>query len=364
MEIDGKTAYRRTDPGSCRVWLPVTQTFAVRLQSDDACPTLHPYAEAAVELLTNRPDDAVNAEPSDRFIACSLLALALDDPSVAAVEELESLDICSTPTGGKFEVEYEPRPAMGREIAGTPVAVHRDGDSCSVGWVLSSAPIRTPSAPTSVMTGTVTSWDGCEAAEELAGQVIGTTGTERLRAPDVSAVRGLLYVAAESDTAAVGACREIEDPESHVCLPAGRAEAPGAGRELIREGEADPDLVCAAAGPIVREQLGTPWRPVTQTVLPATTPEEIAEAPTQCTFVGNDGEVFEVALSTKPLGASDSELAGHSASTDVDLLLGRAGYVVAWHGAEEPGTLTITSSMSRLVEDEGLTSALVTRFLG
>lgn len=320
----GAVSYRgSTTRRDCAVHLPVSHDVALELRSwERPCADTITYAEAAAEVLQRRPGSVargVDAPPP--FSACELLsAVATEQSRLGSING--TLSGCSLSAGGSVTstearlildhgTSTAARPGA-HQVGGTTVTTDEVEGQCWLRWDLPGARDANGRVPTARL---VT--DTCTEARDLLAKVEPAARRPR---PD-AAPDGLLYPwsAAVDDVPSVGACVDVLDAVALECTPANPADVPADPEDLLEWAEADPDVLCTAAAPIVREHLGDELRAATSLAAPRSlrTPssqvDATTEPATQCVF----GEPTHAVHVTVRASTSQPYLTEHSEHVDL-----------------------------------------------
>lgn len=348
LELAGAVSYRADlRRGRCLVHLPISHRRAISFSGPASCATVTAYAEGAAELLDARPRRASRSPGINRVPACDLVERAGRRPGAATTSTTYSvLDRCDVESSGaSLELEYEDQDVHGwqttRVVDGTTVRMQETTDRCYLAWPVGEPDVTVREGDR--LTGFVTSTT-CRKGIALAKELV--PAARRAESSDRGAA-DLLYGWDQPDTAATGACADIADQASLECSPAGDAEVPDARVDLIEHAEADPDVLCAAAAPVVREHYGDTFTAAT-TLTPRGTliGTDAPDDTTRCAF-GSPDHTFEVSivLSTAHLRlTADDEVAGHPARVhpvEVRGSTATASYAVARDEPGQPGFLVV-----------------------
>jgi len=379
-EVAGHVVYLA--PGAdCHAWLPVTQARAIRIGGSASCDRVRRAAETLVDIVANRPRSVVRPPSRNRQPTCAPWRLAYPRAEISPVSndvvgdqchaELDgrSLGIVEFPTWHVSQSDDQSFHLDGVEIFANDVST-----GCWYEWPAWASDLPTDDGEP--ILAHLRREAPCSADDPVLARMV--TAVRESRAVDAP-VEGLLYPWGSDDTAATGACRDTDAPE---CLPAATVEAPSDPADLIAMGEVRPDVLCAAAAPLVEEHFGPGFAAVTATDNLSGSDEGSHDR--RCLFVEErHGLEIEVRTDTEPLGAGDSEVAGHPAITTVDSatsIQATRAWAVAWQDVDEPGSLHISvraqlargdstdrdprADVSRLDPAEAFATAMVTTLLG
>ncbi len=356
-EAAGAVSYRSTtSQRDCAVSLPVSQELAIEVRSyDRACASTVGYAEAAARVLRERPASVERAEDdTNRFTACGLLAAAADSSESAVSPYGYSPSDCaltSEDTNGVRLVLDRDGPTVdeadARDVDGVRATLDRVEEQCWLQWDL---PGSVAAVDGSVLTARLMT-DTCDQARRLLPKV----DAAARRTPPAGSPEGLLHDwndGATDDLATTGACVDIVNAAALQCAPAREAAVPDDPMDLIEQGEADPDVLCAAVTPIVRKHLGNQLTPAT-TLAAAPRSQDEAVA-TECSFGEPTHAVHvSVQVSTSRPHLSEygeyDEVAGHPAelieSAGVKGTVPMKRFWIA-HQVGQPGGLMVQVSVT------------------
>lgn len=164
--------------------------------------------------------------------------------------------------------------------------------------------------------------EDCTAAKATAEVVLADLAA--VTSPGRTFTEPVFYAADEPDPGGVGGCAELGDQIEWLCAPVGEVDVPEDPVDLIRNGEADPRVLCIPALESARATAaseGRSWVGVTTAV----NPQELAErasydGPRQCTLLeardrvdaGGDPATVIVTARRNPLETNaNTEVAGH-----------------------------------------------------
>ncbi|WP_157551327.1 hypothetical protein [Nocardioides jensenii] len=345
-ELAGVVSYRTgLQDGRCLIHLPISHDHAISFSGLASCATVTTYAEGAAEFLQSTPAKATRPPGINRISACGLLDHA---GRVTGSQQLTTkytvLDECGDEaTGADFELEYEDDVVRDWQtthtFGATTVRVQKTKERCYLKWTIGEADVTVREGHD--LAGFITTVS-CKKGLALAKALI--PAAREVTSPDRDPV-GLLYAWDEADTSAVGACSNIADQADLQCSPAEDADVPTNRRDLIMRAEADPDVLCAAATPLVQEHYGEALTPTT--ALAPSTPLLVAakdptEDATQCAF-GTPSHALEISVAVftgaTSKGDADEEFDGRPARVSDDEV--SRSYVVARDELGEPGFLLV-----------------------
>lgn len=341
ITIGGAVAYRSSPMLDwCSIELPIDFTRSIGFEqqpnadNDYDCSGPEAYAEVAAQKLLEDPrafDRA--AGESDGIVACDVLEQVVGEapdgltfePRTASTEGLDGCGLWEAPNQGFRPVDPQ---ASLRLIYRKPL----EEFSSSGGWedneIRQVGDVETlvfqgggPEEPCHLFFDARPSLQS--EGEVIGAEVYAATCAEAeslietlapaLADADPATADGapLLYAAGEPDGPAQGVCADVVDAVGRGCLPANAAvEAPDDAAELIARGELEPDVLCAAAGDLVRERVDADLQAVTV----KRSGEQLA-----CEFVTTrHSTVVSIWSSAEPLGTAEvtHQVAGHQASAD------------------------------------------------
>lgn len=218
------------DDAGCSVVVPASLDLALAIVGDSAdCDTVTATAEAALSDL----GALLAADPPPP--ACDLLATA-----VRADEELrQDLSTCDseelTLTVGRSPMDDAHLFGQAARVGGAEVQVADDGRACAYEWTIGTAERGRPLK--ALLQG-----GPCPELEKRLARVL---AQGNLPAPTLT--EPVFYAADEPTPGGEGGCAELGDQLAWLCAPFTPRKVPDDPVEVIREGEADPDLLCAAA---------------------------------------------------------------------------------------------------------------------
>ncbi len=388
LALGGAVAYRNSPLlGNCKIYLPVSFTHAIEFGAPDTsrCRKPRAYAAAAARRLLGDPESLLRPAGPNRLAPCDLFAEAVapvpdDQQLVTGWRDDQSLDECAlwdlpdaeetgglaiNPVAARVHLELNLAPALDDwagdggytrtfdTLAGERVQIQdEDGKGC---WVHFDAwPADLPSSYGQTVQARV--FGGrCERMQRVAAGLIRALRDGDAEPRPVDA-EGLIYAADESDTPATGACQDVAGQADAECAPALDVGVPDDPRELLRRGEADPNVMCAAALGAVRERFGDDMRAATVLRSTATILDEDAPQVAECVFVEPSHALrVGVTASTESLGSlyldgAELRIGGHAARRGEHGGLSEPKdsevIAVALDGADEPGHLKVTVSVS------------------
>ncbi len=340
----GAVSYRTTSTKKyCTVSLPVTQSLAVEFNSwERRCTDTVAYAEAGARLLRTAPDRLLRPRDAGRFTACELLAPAV--PERLQVDAGNwgqySLDECTASTDGSMTAT---KARLFLDISDAePREQNKIDGQCWTGFELPHARVPLDSA---LATNATLVTDTCAGTRRMIARVVAAA---RRTPPQVDPT-GLLYDWSDDTTAdlsSTGACADILDAAALECTPARPADVPADAADLLEQAEADPDVLCAAAAPLVRAWYGDTLAPAT--VLTATRAQQVEGAPlTECAFgePTHSLHITVLASTQQQLLSEDEEISGHPATTstsgDVEGVSPMRRFSIGWRTGK-PGVLSVT----------------------
>ncbi|KQY56393.1 MULTISPECIES: hypothetical protein [unclassified Nocardioides] len=345
-DLAGTVSYRADlDSGQCLVHLPISHTRAISFSGLAPCATVTAYAEAAAGLLQGHPARATRPRGLQRAATCDLIERAGRTPvPYEGATNYTVLDRCQDKeSGADLELRYRSTDVQDyqttHEVAGTTVRANGDSTGCYLEWTLGEADVAVRDGDKLVAFVTA---ESCQRGLTFARALIPTA--TKVPSPDRDPV-DLLHAWDEADTSAVGACVDIQDQAELECAPTEDADVPDNRRDLIMEAEADPNVLCAAATPVVREHFGDSFTGVT-TVAPPNSlvlaADDARDGTTQCSFADptHTLEISVVITTDSTVKFRDGdELGGHPAHVNRDE--DARSYVVARDAMGEPGLLAV-----------------------
>lgn len=342
QELAGVVSYRADlDDGGCLVHLPISHDHAISFSGGARCATVTKYAAAAAELLQAYAGRTSRPRGIQQVSACALLEAAGRSGQPAMVTHYTLLDSCDDQASGdSFALKYRDTAVRDYQtthaVAGTTVRANGSTSNCYLEWTVGKPDVTVIEGDQLV--GFVTS-ASCRKGLRLARAMIPTITGATSSGGDPT---DLLYAWDEADTSAVGTCADVVGGADLACAPAAAADVPDTPRDLIMKAEADPDVLCAAAAPTVRDHYGEAMAAVTRLAAPITFTSvngDLREGATQCAF-GSPAHTVEITVTvstTTPRISNNDEIAGHPAAVD-DYDTSRS-YVVARDAMDEPGFL-------------------------
>lgn len=349
IEVGGAVAYRAmVGEGKCEIHLPVSHQRAISFSGLGTCASTTSYAGAAARLLQENPDAVTRPRGLARVSTCELAEGAgLATLPWTSSSNYSILDRCDIDGPVDLQLEYDDTVVRdyqtARQVAGTTVRTQQTADSCYVHFPLAPADIAVRDGD--MLSAWVTT-SKCAKGLAVARKLI--VAAQDARTPGRAPI-DLLYAWDESDTAAVGACVDFSDRTDLDCSPAEDADVPDDHRELIMEAEADPDVLCAAATPVVREHYGETFAAVTALASPTTlggTGADDRDGATQCAFATPD-HTFEISIVVSTAASNvdaEDDVAGHPAviqPVEPASSTATTSYVVARDEADQPGFLAV-----------------------
>lgn len=341
----GAATYRtELDKGRCLVDLPISHDRSISFSGSAPCATVTTYAAAAAEVMQQEPRTVTRPQGLQRVSACDLVRqakLKSAPPESASTSTL--LDQCVVEgSGSTLKFIYRGAEARGYEtahqVAGTTVLTNPSENSCFLRWPLTEADVSVREGD---VLNALVSASTCKQALGFANALV--PAANRVPSPDREPV-DLLYAWGEPDTSAVGACADIDDQAELECTPAEDADVPDDRRELIRKAEADPNVLCAAAAPVVRRHYDDSLAGTTTLVPHGSVGRvwvEHPESATRCAF-GESNHELEISIMPStgtPRITGEEEVSGHP--THIAAGNGSRSYLVARDEMGEPGFLTV-----------------------
>lgn len=341
IALGGAIAYRDSPALDwCTISLPISFTHVItfgqiaRSEAQRDCDAVEDYAAAAAERLLADPTALRREDLRDAVVACDLLAEIVeevpegatlrpgtyystigecgvwenpDEHGFQAVEPLVNLELHLGPplsewgAGGGWEDEER------MTIAGTEVLVWGEDEQCTLrfdAWQASTGEVM----------GADLTAAPCDEAVAMAERAIPIFANGS--GLDVTA-DAIVYAEGEPDSTGVGACIHAVSQQARECAPTVDAEIPDDPTDLVALGALDPNVVCAAATPAVRDLLGDDLQPVT--ILRTQDVLDTAPPVTICEFVRVD-HALTVRVRTAPedLGYGDDGTVADHPAMDID----------------------------------------------
>lgn len=326
LVIGGAKAYRNlplwTD--ACDVFLPVSFTQTIKISSKEkpkGCAAAEKAAATAVRLLA-KPAAIPVIPAAARWDACTVLGhvlgasagkLAAGDAGLDDCEQVPTnrSDMAAVARVATLSFRYGPQlryrdmePLGGRKI------YKLVGNGCRVPWNQGTSGAKDPEFGQREIE--LKAAD-CAEAKRLAVATMKTLSTAPPAGPGFAGA--LTYGVMEPDSPRAGGCREL--PVKPACEPYHPVDVPSGGAvEVVRQVDADPNVLCAIAVDVVWDRLGPRFQPVTRVGSDERTPE--------CVFVEPSHELkVTVGLTDgwkrAPSGTVQKEFSGHPGVLDTPI---------------------------------------------
>lgn len=288
--IGGAKAYRNlplwTD--ACEVYLPVSFTQAIRITGKEkpkGCAATEKAAATAVRVLA-KPVAIPVIPAAARWDACTVLGHVLGAsagklaPGEAGLDDCEQVpanpsDMAAVDRVATLSFRYGPllRYRDTESLGGRKIhALDAGGNGCRVTWNQGSSGAKNLEREIELRAA------NCSEAKRLAVATMKTLSTAPPAGPGFAGA--LTYGVIEPDSPRAGGCGNL--PVKPACEPYHPVDVPSGGAvEVMRQVDADPNVLCAIAVDMVWDRLGPRFQPVTRIGVDERTPECVFVEPSR-----------------------------------------------------------------------------------